>query len=153
MQYHSDLNHFVLNALRHFQGQELTVEFIEKGNPPVRLLSDVLKDLKAFILNENGVGSDPLVVDNVPYNPLTFYDNANEQVQLSKFWMDVMRAHRDENKLAATYQLRLQHEEAEEEQTVDVHGVYTQVSPTLHIYININVCEYVRVRICVCRSL
>ncbi len=37
MQYHSDLNHFVLNALRHFQGQELTVEFIEKGNPPVRL--------------------------------------------------------------------------------------------------------------------
>ena len=57
------------------------------------------------------------------------------------------------SQLAATYQLRLQHEEAEEEQTVDVHGVYTQVSPTLHIYININVCEYVRVRICVCRSL
>ena len=113
----------------------------------------MLKDLKAFILNENGVGGDPLVVDNVPYNPLTFYDNANEQVQLSKFWMDVMRAHRDENKLAATYQLRLQHEEAEEEQTVDVHGVYTQVSPTLHIYININVCEYARVRICVRRSL
>ena len=113
----------------------------------------MLKDLKAFILNENGVGSDPLVVDNVPYNPLTFYDNANEQVQLSKFWMDVMRAHRDENKLAATYQLRLQHEEAEEEQTVDLHGVYTQVSPMLHIYININICEYVRMHICVCRSL
>ena len=113
----------------------------------------MLKDLKAFTLNENGVGGDPLVIDNVPYNPLTFYDNANEQVQLSKFWMDVMRVHRDENKLAATYQLRLQHEEAEEEQTVDLHGVYTQVSPIFNIYINIKICEYVRMHICVCCSL
>ena len=116
-------------------------------------VSDVLKDLKAFILNENGIDGGPLVINNVPYNPLTFYDNANEQVQLSKFWMDIMRVHRDENKLATTYQLRLQHEEAEEEQTVDLHGVYTQVSPIFNVYININVCEYVCMYICVCCSL
>ena len=92
--------------------------------------------MKAFILNENGIDGGPLVINDVPYNPLTFYDNATEQARLSKFWMDVMRAHRDENKLAATCQLRLQHEEAEDEQTIDLHGVYAQVRPIFNIYIN-----------------
>ena len=49
---------------------------------------------KQLILSENAVGRSPIVINDVPYNPLTFYYDANEQAQLSKFWMDTMKLHR-----------------------------------------------------------
>ena len=59
MQHHSDLNHFVLNAIREFQSQELTIEFIEKGNPPVRLPPAHTRRVATRIINLMGLKRAP----------------------------------------------------------------------------------------------